>query len=252
MRSIPNIPYNDKGQLLDIHLPDDPVKAIFLFFHGGGLEGGSREYDNVFMGHLIKHHIAVVSADYRIYPKAAYPDFIEDAADAVAWTCENMHRYVACDKLFVGGSSAGAYLSMMLCFDDRYLDRHGIRPMDIAGYIHNAGQPTSHYNVLRERGLDPKRLIVDETAPLYYVGLRAAYAPMLFLVSDNDMQNRYEQTMLMLSTLQHFGYDAAKVEWKLMHGAHCQHDQAVDENGESVFGKIISAFIDKQLDPRLD
>jgi hypothetical protein len=60
--------------------------------------------------------------------------------------------------------------------------------------------------VLKELGKDSKRIIVDETAPMYFVGMDETYSPMLFIVSDDDMFGRYEQTMLMLSTLRHFGY----------------------------------------------
>ena len=38
----------------------------------------------------------------------------------------------------------------MLCFDEKYLKAVGMLPTDIAGYIHDAGQPTSHFNVLKE------------------------------------------------------------------------------------------------------
>lgn len=70
---------------------------------------------------------------------------------------------------------------------------------------------------------------------------------MLFLVSDDDMENRYEQTQLMLSTLKHFGYDQSKIKYQLMHGTHCQHCAAKDENGVSVFGKIIYEFISSTI-----
>lgn len=243
MKAITDIVYNDKGQLLDLYLPDSAFDAVFVFFHGGGLEAGAKGPMPFFAEYLLERGVAVISADYRMYPSAKYPDFLEDSADAVAWTFRHIREYGNCEKIFVGGSSAGGYISMMLCFDERWLSRNGIDPNAVAGYVHNAGQPTSHFNVLREKGEDTRRVIVDETAPLYYVGLRATYSPMLFLVSDNDMTNRYEQTVLMLSTLKHFGHTSA--EYRLLHGGHCQHDGAVDENGESVFGKLIFDFISR-------
>ena len=83
-------------------------------------------------------------------------------------------------KILVGGSSAGGYISMMLCFDNKYLKKHGINPSDITGYIHDSGQPTSHFTVLNHSGTDPRRVIVEERAPLYFVGLEKSYSPMLF------------------------------------------------------------------------
>lgn len=238
-----NIIYGNHGQLLDIYMPDKCVKAIFVYFHGGGLEGGSKAEGNCMGSYLAERGIAVVSANYRMYPDAKFPDFLEDAADAVAWTYNNKSKFGCCEKVFVGGSSAGGYISMMLCFDKRYLAKHNIKHTDISGFIHDSGQPTNHYNVLKYSGIDSRRVIVDERAPLYFIGMEDNYAPMLFLVADKDMENRYEQTMLVLSTLRHFGYDESKIKYQLMHGKHCEHCPAKDENGDSVFGKIIFDFI---------
>ena len=54
------------------------------------------------------------------------------------------------------------------------------------------------------RGVSSKRLIVDETAPIYHVGTAAEYPPMHFVVSDEDIECRYEQTMLMLAAMKSF------------------------------------------------
>ena len=243
-----DIVYNKHEQLLDVYLPQNmKIDAIFLYFHGGGIESGSKDGCTLFAKYLTERNIAVVCANYRMYPKAQFPDFLEDAADAVAWILNNKEIFFGCNNVFVGGSSAGGYISMMLCFDNRYLEKHSIKPTDITGYIHDSGQPTDHYNVLKYSGIDSKRVIVDERAPLYFVGLQEKYSPMLFLVSDNDMQNRYEQTMLMLSTLKHFGYDETKIKFNLIHGTHCSHCSATDENGESVFGKILFTYISEIL-----
>ena len=41
---------------------------------------------------------------------------------------------------------------------------------------------------------------------------------------------------------QHFGH-TENVSLKLMHGKHCEHTRAADENGDSVFGKMVIEFI---------
>lgn len=244
MKTITDIPYNDKGPCLDLVLPEgNTFDAVFIYFHGGGLEAGSKNPSAVFISHLVQRNIAVATANYRMYPDAKFPDFIEDAADAVAWVFQHIGEYGHCDKIFAGGSSAGGYLSMMLCFDPRYLGAHGILPDDIAGYVHDAGQPTAHFNVLKERGLDSRRVIVDETAPLYFVGLAESYSPMLVIYSDNDMVNRPEQTQVLLTTLRHFGYDQSKISVIVKNGKHCAYVGRLDENGESEFAKMIAPFI---------
>ncbi|MBO5007805.1 MAG: alpha/beta hydrolase [Clostridia bacterium] len=246
MREYKNIPYSTvspKYNYLNLLLPDCDCKAIFVYIHGGGLtvrEPG--EHIGPFMENLCKRGIGVATIEYRGFPEHRYPDFIDDSACAVAWIKNHIHEYVDCKKIYVGGSSAGGYLSMMLCFDKKYLGIHDISPMDIAGFIHDAGQPTAHFNVLKSRGIDPRRLIVDESSPMYHVGVDSEYPPMIFIVSDNDMENRYEQTLLMKSTLKHFGHED-NVYLKVMNGTHCHYVDAED----GVFAGIIADFIEKTL-----
>ena len=234
-------------KMLDIYTPDEGGFSTFIYFHGGGLERGSRLGSGVgiIAKYLCDRGIAVVSAEYRLYPEAKYPDFICDAADATGWVIDNIASFGGNGKIYLGGSSAGGYLSMMLCFDSSYLEARGVNPDSICGYVHNAGQPTTHFNVLRERGIDTRSCIIDSAAPLYYVGRKKSYPPMVFIVSDNDMKCRLEQTRLMVATMSHFECDTGGVELRLMHGRHCGHCYAIDENGESVFGRMIYDLISK-------
>ncbi len=248
MRTILNVPYLEDGNpmhLADLYLPDEPGFATFLFFHGGGMTGGSKDVGAFAGEYLAKRGWGVVSADYRLMPEVEWPAFLEDAAAAVAWTKSHIAEYGGSGKLYVGGNSAGAYMSMMLQFDRRWLAPHGIVPTDIAGYVHAAGQPTAHFAVLESRGIDKRRVIVDETAPLYYVGCDESYSPMLLVISENDMRNRLEQTELLRSTLLHFGVPEEDVCYRIMPGKHCRYVREIDENGDSVFGKLAEEFFRK-------
>ena len=242
MKIIEDIKYsNDDACRLDLYLPNCDSFDLFIYFHGGGLQSGDKKEANVLAEYLTNKKIAVVSANYRIYPDAKYPDYLIDGAKCVSWTFSNISTYGTCNHIYVGGSSAGAYISMMLGFDKKYLSAYGIDPYDIMGFVHDSGQPTCHFNILRERGIDTKRIIVDESAPLYHVGTEEKYSDMVFIVSDNDMPNRYEQTMLMQSTLRDFGHDA---DVKVMHGTHSQYIQEKN-NGDSVLGIVIYSYIEK-------
>ena len=244
MKKITDIKYGNHNEcLLDIYLPDLESFPVFIFFHGGGLTGGTKDDIVLMPEYLASKGIACVNANYSLYPAASYPQFIDDAAQCVAWVKSNIENYGNPTSFFVGGNSAGGYLSMMLCFDKNYLLKHNIHPTDIDGYIHAAGQPTAHFNVLSERGINPQRVIVDDSAPLYHIGTEEKYSPMLFIVSDNDMENRYEQTMLTVSTLKHFGHTEPDVKLIIMPGGHCEYVYNADENGDSIFGKIICEYI---------
>lgn len=248
MKTYKNIAYTcngDSEHLIDFYLPDGECDALLLFFHGGGLESGSRNIDLMpgFAEDMTGAGFGIASAEYRMYPNAKYPDFIEDAALAVKFVKDAASEYCTYKKLIVGGTSAGGYLSQMLCFDDRWLGKHGIKPNDIDGFIHDAGQPTVHFSVLKERGVDWRRVIIDESAPMYHVGEAQSYPPMQIIVSDKDMENRPEQTELLVGTIRHFGYDMSRVCLTKTSGTHTWYITKADENGHNEFAKLIIPFI---------
>lgn len=263
MRTIADIRYSGAHErcLLDLYLPDaaevfsNGKIPLFIDFHGGGLTGGDKNGKAALAAELAGRGIATAAVRYRLYPGAKYPEFIEDAADAVAWAFANYAGYIAepgasggaggglmPGGIFAGGESAGAYLSMMLCFDGGYLARRGIDSADLAGYIHASGQTTVHFNVAAERGLDPRRVIADEAAPVYHVGTAEKVAPMLFITSDMDMYNRLEQNRLIYRTLLHF-YPDADARLIELEGRHCEFMKRPGEGGGSEYGGIVAEFI---------
>ena len=196
MKRIENIIYGTEA--LDLYLPDEGAFDLFIYFHGGGFEAGDKSGKETALcaPYLTDNGIALASCNYRMYPNATYPDFVRDAAAAVHWLSHHIKEYGICRRIFVGGSSAGGYLSMMLCFDGRWYAECGTLGMPVSGYFHDAGQPTCHFNVLRERGIDGRRVMIDDSAPLYHIGAAEEYPPMMLIVSDNDMKNRFEQIEL--------------------------------------------------------
>ena len=258
MKTYKDIPYAPEiktvkpasQRLLDIYIPDD-AKAdtpLYINFHGGGLENGSKnDYPTPLCETIAKTGIACVSANYRMYiDDAKFPDYLYDAAEAVAWCKAHMCEYIPgfCGKIFVGGESAGAYMSMMLCFDKSYLAKHGIdSDTDIGGYIHGSAQPTTHFNVLRERGLNNKRVIVDEAAPLYFIE-RTEYAPMIILTNEDDIPGRKAQNILVSETMKHLGV-TSPYETRIMPGSHCAYAFADKKTGVIPLAGVVCEFIEK-------
>ncbi len=247
MKVISNICYCDIAhpkQVLDIHLPDADTFPVFVYFHGGGMESGRRE-PQTFTEDLVAKGVCVVNADYRMYPSAAYPEFIRDAAAAVAWVKNHIEEYGHCTKIFIGGSSAGGYLTQMLCFNKSYFAAHNMDADSFGGYFMDAGQPTTHFNILRERGMDPRRVVIDEAAPIYYIDDTRTYAPMRLIISEFDAENRAEQTQLLMGTLKHFGYDMSRVDYVYMPGyKHTEYMETIVD-GKSLFADMIYDFIQK-------
>ena len=241
-----NIVYDEsigEAGKLDLYLPDGIKNCpVLVYFHGGGIEGGDKCDMQPFPRELQKNGIAVVSANYRMYPDVKFPEFIRDCASAVAFVKNEGHRYANFGDIFVGGSSAGAYLAMMLFFDKNYLGEHGIDPNELAGYLFDSGQPTVHFNVLRERGLDTRLVRLDEAAPLYFIDQEYEnpqdLPSILIIVADNDMANRLEQNYLLKETLLVFGFDESKINFHVMKGySHCGYGSS------ELFFKIVTDFI---------
>ena len=60
--------------------------------------------------------------------------------------------------------------------------------------------------------------------------------------SLKDMENRLEQTQLMISTLRHFGHEAPL---KICHGNHCHYVRAKNEDGTSPLAEMVLEFMQK-------
>ncbi len=187
---------------LDLYLPDTPAPdaPLLVWFHGGGLTGGSRHEADGMATRFAERGVAVANADYRLGPNVRFPVYIEDAARAVAWAVTDSAAHGATPgALFVGGHSAGAYLAAMLAMDPQYLRAAGVPPERAAGYLPISGQLTTHFYVREERGIPAERLVIDDAAPLYYA--RRDTPPMLLLVGDRDMPVRREEAALFTAVL---------------------------------------------------
>ncbi len=133
---------DDPRQTLDIYRPAPAIAnaPVVVFFYGGSWNSGSKE-DYGFVGEaLASRGIVVVIADYRLYPQVRYPAFLQDGAQAVAWTHQRIAEYGADPKqLYVMGHSSGAYNASMLALDARWLNEVGLSPSIFKGWIGMAG-----------------------------------------------------------------------------------------------------------------
>ena len=200
--------YEQERCKLDLYLPNSRTGfPTLVWFHGGALKTGSKDEEfNVRIGRrLAEAGVAVAMANYRLSPKAKYPGYVEDAAAAFAWVRGHIAEHGGDpQKIFIGGHSAGGYLTFMIGLDARYLRRHGMETTAIAGLIPVSGQTMTHYTVREERGLDKDIIIADEAAPVHYVRMDAP--PMLVLYAEHDMPARAEENQYLVATLKAAGH----------------------------------------------
>lgn len=158
---------------LDICRPAGAVAApVVVFFYGGAWRSGNKRLYRYVAKALARRGYVAVVPDYRIYPEARYPDFLEDGAQVVRWVRDNIAGYGGDPgKIFLKGHSAGAHIAAMLSIDPRWLAQVGLSPgRDIAGLIGIAGP--YDYLPLRDETL---KIIFGgadwpETQPIFHVG----------------------------------------------------------------------------------
>jgi acetyl esterase/lipase len=106
---------------LDLYLPkSDAPLPLVIWIHGGGWEGGSKDY-NIAALPLLREHYAVASINYRLSQHAVFPAQIEDCQAAVRWLREHAKEFnLDPDHFGAWGGSAGGHLVALLgTIDDK-------------------------------------------------------------------------------------------------------------------------------------
>ncbi len=222
--------YQKEQTKLDVYYPKDAKGyATVVWFHGGGLTGGARNFPD-----LKEQGIALVAVSYRLAAKAQPAAILEDTAAAVAWVLKNIARYGGDPKhVFVGGHSAGAYLSSMIAMDPKWLGAHKVSNRSVAGVIAVSGQMTTHFTVKQLRGDKGPQLrpVIDEYAPLHHAS--KDLPPICLIVGGRDIEwkSRVEENELMAVTLRNLGHPL--VEFYEMEGL----DHGTVEQGAMIIAK---------------
>lgn len=189
---------------LDLYYPTSIQNyPTVVWFHGGGLKGGKKSIPK----ELKQQGIAIVAVNYRLFPKAKKPAYLEDAAAAVAWTFQHIAEYGGDRNLiFVAGHSAGGYLTSMIGLDRRWLAPYKIDPNQIAGLIPYSGHCITHMTVREEMGIKRDQPIIDDMAPLYHA--RKDAPPILLITGDRKLEfpTRYEENAYLHSLLNVVGH----------------------------------------------
>lgn len=201
--------YIEERCKLDIYYPENINDyPTIVWFHGGGLTGGSKELPEA----LMNKGIAVIGVNYRLSPHVTAPAYIEDAAAAVAWAFNNIEKYNGSkDKIYVSGHSAGGYLTMMIGLDKSYLAKHNIDANDIKALIPLSGQTITHFNIRDNMGIKDTQPIVDKYAPLFHV--RPDAPPMILITGDREIEmlGRYEENAYLTRMMKVIGNTTTKL-----------------------------------------
>jgi len=149
-----------KRHLLDVYTPREAVSGapVLLQIHGGGWTiGHKRQQALPLLHHLAARGWVCVAANYRLSPKATFPEHLVDVKLAIRWIREHSAEYGGDARfLAVTGGSAGGHLTALTALtanDPEY--QPGFEAVDTR--VQAAVPFYGVYDFTDRQRLDPKR-----------------------------------------------------------------------------------------------
>ncbi len=123
----------DSQQVLDLKLPPPgrgPAPVV-VFFHGGAFVGGDKHpCAPNFVPLLTARNIAFACANYRLAPRATYPEPMLDGARAIQWLRAHAAEYnLDPSRVAVMGMSAGAGIALWIAMHRDLADPNSPDPV---------------------------------------------------------------------------------------------------------------------------
>ncbi len=198
-----------------------PAAPVLLQVHGGGWMVGSKEQQaRPLMHHLAERGWVCVAINYRLSPKATWPDHLVDCKLALKWVREHIAEYGGDPEyVVVTGGSAGGHLAAMVGltanrpefqpgFEDvdtqvramvpfygvfDFLDRHGFRGASGASFRRLAQR-----HILKAHP-EEQREVFEQASPLDQVHRLAP--PALIVHGDLDVLAPVQEARLFAARL---------------------------------------------------
>jgi acetyl esterase/lipase len=191
----------DHGLHLDLYPAASSESApVVVFFYGGSWRSGHRAWYRFVGLRLAEAGIVTIIPDYRAFPHVVFPDFMHDAAGAVAWTLSHVEAHGGDpSRVYLMGHSAGAHIAALLATDPRYLEAAGVAREHIKGVIGLSGP--YDFLPLTSRQLEeifPHEAARPQSQPVTFADSRSP--PMLLIhgADDNTVWPRNSQRLAAL------------------------------------------------------
>jgi len=212
-------------QDLDIYYPKPLAQAMktnttikqeypmVVFVHGGSWESGNKE-EYAFVGQSLAQAGYVTAViNYRKAPEHVYPDYVEDTAQAIAWSYKNAKRFHANPERFaVVGHSAGAFNAVAAIANEDFLKPYGIKPTDISAVIGIAGPYSYDFRKFSSVTAFAADATPDEVMPDRQI--KGAQPPYLLLTAERDKVVYATNTIKMTQALKAAGVTVQTSEIK--------------------------------------
>lgn len=234
---------DDERQVVDLRLPDRPLRPIGLFYiHGGGWYAGRRADFHGHVEHFAGLGYAAAATGYRIDEETGYRDKLTDVTAGLdRFRARLAEEAPEVDRIVVLGSSAGAHLASMIALGSA----------DIAGCVSVNGPGTMVPWPDQDAGIATKIswLVRDgstyeEISPDRQV--RDGCPPFLFLLAEYEHLFPHDQVRALAKIIEsHGGWTETEVVPETKHGfVYALGNPATDRALEA-----ISAFLERLQEP---
>ena len=206
-----SVPYGaGPRRTLDVYAPSAAGvgRPLLVFTYGGSWDTGDKGIYPFVGTTFAAAGFVTVIPDYRLVPEVRFPGFVQDCAAAVRWAVDNAERYGAsADRLVLLGHSAGAYTTMMLTLDRRWLTGAGVPPERVRAAAGLAG-PYDFYpfDVASSRNAFGAWPEPEQTQPITFA--RADAPPVLVATGVGDTTVRPRNSYALAERLRALGATA--------------------------------------------
>jgi acetyl esterase len=193
----------DGGQFsVRVLVPDLPVRALVVYYHGGGwVIGNVEESDHLTRRLANDLQVAVVNVDYRLAPEHRFPAAADDAFQALQWASEQVAEIAGGHvPVIVMGDSAGGNLSAVVARKARDHGGPGLAAQVLIYPVTDADldgasytDPASQLLLTRDAMIwfwdhyapDPAARLGPDAAPIRVADL-AGLPPAIVLTAEHD------------------------------------------------------------------
>tara|TARA_B100001245_G_scaffold236362_1_gene227017 strand:- start:4480 stop:5376 length:897 start_codon:yes stop_codon:yes gene_type:complete len=258
-RVIPDITYlraNGVELKIDVYQSrnSEGPAPTFIYYHGGGWVGGSKESNVLRLLPYLEGGWAAVNVQYRLGNVSLAPAAVEDSLCALRWVARNADQYgFDTERLVVSGNSAGGHLALTsgMIPSEAGLDRqclgsetpkvaaivnwYGIT--DVNDLLHGVNEKSY---AVRWLGSQPDMAeIAERVSPISYV--RSDLPPVITIHGDADPTVPYNHAVQL-----HRSLDRAEVTNELVTVPNGGHGGFPANEMLRIYGSIFS-FLNKNL-----
>ena len=188
-------------QTLDVYTPTGKLASedIVIFFYGGSWKSGEKSNYRLIAQPFAEAGFKTILPNYRLYPEVKFPEFVADAAKAVAWVYRQQPKTKP-SKIILIGHSAGAHIAALLALNPYFLEAEGLPRSIIKAWVSLAG-PLA-FNPLNTKSTRPifetARNNIKQTQPISFANKNS---PPAILFHGKDDKTVYEKNSIVMAKI---------------------------------------------------